>query len=386
MSRPISARPDSGVGETLDAVVLAGTRGTTRFLLDGRPAAKPYLQLGGEPLVQRAVGAALGASRIGHVYVVGDVPALSVALAPLLTRERERLHLVPEADDIVTNAYRAFFQHVLPGRGGPCPRSSSPDPLELRAMQKAQPAFRELPALVLTSDLPFIHPQEIDDFIAAVPPDAALGLGLLDHRELTRMQRDLGEETGLEQWKWGALPLRRHPVRINNLFLVRPLLADPSLYRLLGDVYGHRWLLRQDGSVHTRNWWAIARAVMRYTSQARRKRRFIRGLVNFLPAVIAMGLARAAMRSKRVLAWPFRQFLSVHDLEFIGSALGDAQLRLVVRRELGPAIDIDVPESYLNLAAEGEENYYRVARYLARRRAEAVVRPDLALIAGGKTP
>lgn len=386
MSRPVSARPDGSAGETLDAVVLAGTGGSAHFLLDGKPARKPFLTLGGEPLVRRAVGAALNATRVGCVYVVGDVPALASALGPLLVRDRARLHLIPEADDIVTNAYRAFFQHLLPGRGGPCPRSSSPDLHELRALQAAHPAFRDLPALVLTSDLPFIHPSEIDDFIAAVPADAALGLGLLDHRELTRMQRDLGEETGLEQWKWGALPLRRHPVRINNLFLVRPLLADPSLYGLLRDVYGHRWLLRQDGSVHTRNWWAIARAVLGYTSQARRKRRFLRGLVNFIPAVIAMGLARAAMRAGPAASWPFRQFLSIHDLEFIGSALGDAQLRLVVRRELGPAIDIDVPESYLNLAAEGEENFRRVTRYLARLRAEAVVRPDLALIAGGKKP
>jgi hypothetical protein len=370
----------------VDAVVLAGTRGATRFVLHGKPASKPFLPLGGEPLVRRVVRAVLDAERVGRVYVVGDPAALTAALLPLLCRERERLRLVPEADDIVSNTYRAFFQYLLPARGGPCPQGAGPDERELRELQARYPHCRQVPALFVTADLPFIHPGEIDDFIGAVPGDAALGLGLLDHRELARMQRNLGDDTGLEQWKWGALPLRKVPVRINNLFLVRPLLADPSLYQLLGDVYGHRWLLRQDGSVNTRNWWAIARAVLRYTSRARRKRRFIRGLLNFVPTVIAMGLARAAMRAGRAVSWPFRQFLSIHDLEFIGSALGDAQLRLVVRREMGPAIDIDVPESYLNLAAEGEENFHRVQRYLARLRAEAEARPELALIAGGKQP
>lgn len=386
MSRPESERPGESGDGGIDAVVLAGTRGATRFVLRGKPASKPFLPLGGEPLVRRVVRAALDAERVGRVYVVGDPAALTAALAPLLSRERERLRLVPEADDIVSNAYRAFFQYLLPARGGPCPQGAVPDERELRELQARYPHCHQVPALFVTADLPFIHPGEIDDFIDAVPADAALGLGLLDHRELARMQRNLGDDTGLEQWKWGALPLRKVPVRINNLFLVRPLLAEPSLYGLLGRVYGHRWLLRQDGTVHARNWWAMARAILRATSRTRRKLRFVRGLVNFVPAVLALALARSAMRRAPALAWPFRQFLSVRDLEFIGSALAGARLRLVVRRALGPAIDIDVPESYLNLAAEGEENFHRVQRYLARLRAEAEARPELSLIAGGKQP
>jgi len=350
--------------ESIDAVVLAGTRGGRLFDLDGRRVAKPYLTVGGEPLVRRVVRAVLGARGVGMVFVVGQPDALEQALQPLLSENTGRLRLVEEGEDILQNSYRAYFLHLLPARGYPAAESLELDTALLRRYQKNHPECRRTPALFVTSDLPFLTSEAVDAFLKQAPDDAAVAVGLVDHRELEHMRVMLGEQTTLDLWKLGAIPLRDAAVRMNNLFLLRPLLADPAVYSLLDTLYSHRWLLKQDGSVHFSNWWAIAKGVVSYSFKLRGWLRFWRGFFNFVPAVVALCLARLTRRVGHWLSWPFRLFLARRDMEFIGSLMFGARGCLTISRGPGPAIDIDVKEAYLSLVRNEEENFRRVARYL----------------------
>ena len=350
--------------DSIDAIVLAGTRGGKPFDLDGRQVAKPYLPVGGEPLVRRVVRAVLGAQRVGLVLVVGQRDALEQALEPLLIENTDRIRLIDEGEDILQNCYRAYFQELLAARGFEAVKSPRVDTGRLRKYQKDHPECLRTPALFVTSDLPFLTSEAVDGFLERVPDDAAGTIGLVDHRELERMRVVLGEQTTLDLWKLGAIPLRNASVRMNNLFLMRPFLADPVVYTLLETLYSHRWLLKQDGSVYFKNWWAIVKGVVSYSFRLRGRLRFWRGFFNFIPAVVALCLARLTSRVGRWLSWPFRLFLSRRDMEFVGSLMFGGKGCLTISRGPGPAIDIDVKESYLSLVRNDEESFRRVARYL----------------------
>ncbi|MBN2497535.1 MAG: NTP transferase domain-containing protein [Deltaproteobacteria bacterium] len=347
----------------IDAIILAGTLGARRFHIDGREVAKPYLELGGKALVARAVRAALGAQGIGKVYAVGDRAGLERALDPLLPCER--LVIVDQGADLLTNCYRAFFLHLLPDRGFPRPEADELDAAAVADLVAQNPGARDVGALFITADLPFIHAEDLERFLQRAHPDAAAVLGLVDHACLSGMQRALGDRTVLDLWKLGALPMRGLDVRPSNLWLVRPLRTQPQLYTVVRDLYEHRWLLKQDGSMHWANWWGMLRALALHTVRIRGRRRLLRGFFNMLPMLAATVLARLCMRLGRWLSWPFRLFIGRRDLEFVGSLLLGATARMAIGRDLGPAIDIDVEESYWALARNGEEGYRRVGRYLA---------------------
>jgi hypothetical protein len=254
---------------------------------------------------------------------------------------------------------------LLPARGHPAVESEELDTGLLREYQKNHPECRTTPALFVTSDLPFLTAEAVDAFLERAPGDAAVAVGLVDHRELERMRVVLGEQTTLDLWKLGAIPLKNAAVRMNNLFLLRPFLADPAVYSLLDTLYSHRWLLKQDGSVHFKNWWAIAKGAIGYSFKLRGRLRFWRGFFNFIPAVVALCLARLTSRVGRWLSWPFRLFLRRRDMEFIGSLMFGGRGYLTISRGPGPAIDIDVKEAYLSLIRNEEESFRRVARYLS---------------------
>lgn len=358
-----------------DAIVLAGARNTKPFRsLSGALTPKPLLPVGGQALLLRSVRAALGARGVDRVYVVGDLTAIGRVLEPNLRRS-DRLRLVPEGEDLADNCRRVFFGSILPDRGFP---AADPSADALEAYRVAHPDACRLRVLVLTADMPFVDPVDVEEFLQAAPLDAALVVGLCDHAELERMQRDLGATTVLDRWKLGAFPLRQCDVRLNNLWLSRPLMISPRLHEVLNEIYANRWLFDQSGRVLWRNWWAILRSVSRHALRAERRGRFLRGLLNAAGAALAASLARALRRLGRPLAWPFRQFVSRRDIEFWSSMLLNAPARLLISASVAPAIDIDVEECYLALVADNEESCGRIARYLGR--APAGAGPSLRLV------
>ncbi len=356
-----------GAEAVTDAVVLAGSKGSLRFTsIEGQQMAKPFLRLGGEAMVSRSVEAALQAAGVGRVYVVGDPEALAECLRELVEQHGDRLVLVPEGENLLDNCLRAFFDHLLPGQGYADAVGIGNDPERVSAFQASHPEALQVGALLVTSDLPFLSVEDVEAFLASTPAGVAVTAGICDHAELERMQAALGHQTVLDSWKLGAIPLSRREVRWNNLWLVRPLLASPVLYRLLEEVYEHRWLLDQDGRILWHNWWAILGSLARHSVRVRGRLRFIRGLGNALLLMLTTGLVRWTRRAGRFLAAPFRWLLRKRDFDFTASLLIGAPARMQLSPDVAPAIDIDVEEIYQALVADGEENYRRVARYLGR--------------------
>ena len=94
--------------------------------------------------------------------------------------------------------------------------------------------------------------------------------------------------------------------------------------------------------------------------------RFLRAFINFVPAVLAAGLARLTHRLSPHLSWPFRKLLGHRDMEFVCSLLVGVPAVLVVGEDPGPAIDIDLEEVYLNLARDDEQDYRCIKGFLGK--------------------
>ncbi len=377
----------------LDAVVLAGTEGSAEFELESGKVHKPFLEFEGQSLVLRVVKSVMKTPGLAKVYVVGDSVELKQALAPLLGAEHSgRLKIVRQTGNLVQNCLGTFFDHILVDRGFPEARGIWPDAVAVRHFVENNPEIKQTGVLVVTSDLPFLASEDLKSFLAEIPQDASLCAGLCDHGELEKMQEALGNETVLDRWKLGAIPIRARQVRWNNLWFAKPLMAHPGLYNLLQDVYSHRYLLNSDGRVRWSNWWSIIRAVAHYGFRVRGVARFGRGFLNLAGLMLASGLARWAGRAGKYLAWPFRTVLGQGDLEFVASLVLGVKTSLLIGTHVAPAVDIDVPESYLALSAHGEENYRRVLRYLGRNPLRntgeskpPMDKPELKIISGGKS-
>jgi len=305
----------------------------------------------------------------------------------LRERQPERLVLVPEGENLLDNCLRVFFDHLLPGRGFTEAAGIGADPERVAAFQARHPETVGLAVLVVASDLPFLAAEDVTRFVAQAPGGVCVNAGICDHTELEQMQAALGHQTVLDRWKLGAIPLRRREVRWNNLWLVRPLMASPVLYRLLEDIYAHRWLLDQDGRILWHNWWAILGSLARHSARISGRVRFFRGLGNALLLMLVTGLVRWARKAGRLLAAPFRWLLRKRDFDFTASLLIGAPARMDLSHDVAPAIDIDVEEIYQALVADGEENYRRVARYLGRlpEADPSGDRPELKIVSGGKS-
>ncbi|MBW2699619.1 MAG: NTP transferase domain-containing protein [Deltaproteobacteria bacterium] len=358
-------------GAGIDAIVLAGGKADRRFVVDGRPVYKPFLRLGGETLVTRAVRAALHAKEVGRVVVVGPVEALREALGPLMEEAGEGLTLLEEGEGILENMLIGFFDAILPSRGYAAPRAAELTPNSVAEFKLQHPELVSHRVLIMTSDMPFVRAVDLDRFIRMAPQEAKLVVGMLDHAELEKMQKALGDHTVLDQWKLGAMPFREVSVRLNNLWLARPLSAEPVIYDLVREVYEHRWMLKQNGSVHWANCWSIMRSFWRFSRKIKGRRRFVRGVFNLVPLLFATLLARMTLRAGRWLSSPFRFLVRRRDVEFTGSLLISTPTEMHISRDLGPAIDIDVEESYLSLSREGEEGFRRVERYLLQQESAA---------------
>ncbi len=348
-----------------DAIVLAGTYDSLFVEVGGNPVAKPFLELGGLPLVVRTVDALLRAEGIREVFVVGERAALDEALECRAGQAAGRLHVMQQAQGILDNAYRAFFHGVLPSRGFPAPPADRFEPGPVGEYLQSHPEAAGVPALFLTADLPFISPQDIEQFLRAVPERAALAVGVVDWSLLARHFEELG--VGPEQlfrWKLGGIPLRGLKIRITNVFFARPASADPRLYGLLDRVYGNRWLLDERGKPRAANWKRITSAVLSHSRVVNPWWRHARAVVNVVPTALAGLIARALDGGCAPLAWPARLLLGKKDVEFTASLLLGVEAVMVQTASWGAAVDVDVEQTYRFLAGDGERAWRQLSAEL----------------------
>ena len=127
--------------EPLDAIVLAGTDNNPRRMIQGQN--KAFLEIGGSVLVRRVVEALLAAGSVRQIFVVGPAERLEDALADL----DGDVSVVQQSGKMIANAWEAI--HASEAR--------------YRELSGADDPQR--PLLFLSSDLPLISTDAVDDFV-----------------------------------------------------------------------------------------------------------------------------------------------------------------------------------------------------------------------------
>ncbi|MEM1410763.1 MAG: NTP transferase domain-containing protein, partial [Pseudomonadota bacterium] len=120
--------------------MLSGTHTNPRRLIDGRN--KAFLDIEGRPLVRHVVDALAASRHIAGCFVVGPEAALGEVLGGV-----PDVVLVPQEGKLLSNGWAAY--RAIEAAYGDRPAAD----------------LKELPALVISCDLPLISPGAIDDFV-----------------------------------------------------------------------------------------------------------------------------------------------------------------------------------------------------------------------------
>ncbi|MBT8039785.1 MAG: NTP transferase domain-containing protein [Xanthomonadales bacterium] len=188
--------------DPLDAIVLAGTDDNPRRMIKGQN--KAFLEIGTKPLVRRVAEALLDADSVGRIFVVGPLERLQAALAGL----PDRVQPVAQVGKVIANAWAAIH---------------AAEAWHLERHDNAVDVER--PWLVLSSDLPLISPEAVDDFVARCT--AVDG----QSREGNAMLCGVAEEASLRQYYPGdGRPGIKRPyvnyadcrIRLANIYVGRP--------------------------------------------------------------------------------------------------------------------------------------------------------------------
>jgi GTP:adenosylcobinamide-phosphate guanylyltransferase len=185
----------------LDAIVLAGTDSNPRRMIMGEN--KAFLQIGGLPLVRRVVDALLGAASIGHVFVVGPSERLRRVLSDVM----EQVTVVEQAGKMLSNAWQAIYAS------------------ETRFRNEHGQADPQRPLLFISSDLPLISAEAIDDFVNRCDAEDdrqeqkhSMLAGVAEEASLTRFYPD-GDQPGIRR---PYVHLADCRVRLANIYVGRP--------------------------------------------------------------------------------------------------------------------------------------------------------------------
>lgn len=185
----------------MDAIVLAGTHRNPKRLIVGKN--KAFLEIGGKPLVRHVVDALLDASQIDHVFVVGPIEQLGIALASTPSR----VHTVRQEGKMLTNTWAAIYSSEGRHHGEP------------------EESIHKRPLLIISCDLPLVSGQSIDDFIHRCAEQDA------DTKNPFAMMVGVAEEAGVNAfYPEGDTPGIVRPyvelsfgrLRLANIYVARP--------------------------------------------------------------------------------------------------------------------------------------------------------------------
>ncbi len=295
----------------IPAVVAAGDKRAAKAIYG---ESKPYVQLGGRPLVAYVVEVLQSVPEVGEVWVVGDADRLEAVFAE--PRERERLakplHVVPQFRNLYENAWETY-RRLLPGAG---PEGRDPGP-----------ADESLPVLYLSADLPFATPEEISHFVRqSLATDCDYAVGLSTEESMTGFYPTAPGEPGI---RMAYFNLREGRFRQSNLHLVRPALLGNRHY--IEDMYEHRYQ-REFGQMLALGW---------------RLLRIEEGGPSILYYFLLMHCAGVADRRgwRRLADW-LRNRIPIERVEKGVSGLLRTRFRFIVTEGGGCAVDLDNDEDF----------------------------------------
>ena len=297
--------------EPIDAIVLAGTHTDPSRLILGQN--KAFLDMAGQPLLRHVVNALLGAASIADIYVIGPVEQLRDALQG----EPAKVHLVPQEGSMLTNGWAGIHaseaRHAKEGR--------ERDPMR--------------PYLVISSDLPIISSDSVQDFVARCAADeqaSEIAYGLLV---------GLADEDGLEPYSENGIvrpfvELEFARIRLANIYVARPRVLSNQQFLQTG--FGFRKAI---------NWRNVAGLAYNFLSQP--------GGCQAAWMTIRLQAAMMAERRGGRLYHRLRRWNTRERLEARTSAVLGGPLRIVVTPFGGLSLDVDDEQDFRILTARYED-------------------------------
>ena len=297
--------------EPIDAIVLAGTHTDPSRLILGQN--KAFLDMAGQPLLRHVVDALLGAKSIADIYVIGPVEQLRDALQG----EPAKVQLVPQEGNMLTNGLAGIHaseaRHAKEGRAR--------DPMR--------------PYLVLSSDLPIISSDSVQDFVARCAADdqaSETAYGLMV---------GLADEDGLEPYSENGIvrpfvELEFARIRLANIYVARPWVLSNLEFLQTG--FGFRKAI---------NWRNVAGLAYNFLSQPG-------GLQAAWMTIRLQAAMMAARRGgrlyRRLRRWNTRERLEARTSMVLGGPL-----RMVVTPFGGLSLDVDDEQDFHILTARYED-------------------------------
>jgi len=302
-------RPVQAYSRPLDAIVLAGTDRNTSRLIASRN--KAFLDMGGRTLIRITVEALLKAQTVDRVFVVGPVADLDRELGDLAPRVRT----VPEVGQMLRNAWAG----VQAAQG-------------LRSAAGEEHGATDNPVLVLSSDMPLISANAVDDFVARCAredrrrPEGhhALLVGTVEEASVTPYYPRDGQPGIIRPFG----DLRSGRLRLANIYVARP------------EELGHQELLETGFSYRKlKDWRNVMPLTWSFVSRPG-------GWKLAWQVVRLQATLMTAKRKGRLYRW-LRRGNTQEALETHASSLLQGSIRLVVSPFGGLSIDVDDQEDYL---------------------------------------
>lgn len=192
----------------MDCIVLAGNRNNYRGLAD--ESNKAFLCVHGRPILMRVLEQVGAATSVDRVLVVGPRTALEAMTAELGGKIFGKpLICVEQGRDPIDNVYLA-----VDAAGG----------------------NRDLPYLIVPSDVPLIRAVEIDSFLAAADPSQYDFASGLTHADSLKKFYPVDGKPGIVQ---AYFQMAEGAFRINNMHMVRPSAVRYVSY--VGKTYALRY-------------------------------------------------------------------------------------------------------------------------------------------------
>ncbi|MBU2561668.1 MAG: NTP transferase domain-containing protein [Nanoarchaeota archaeon] len=279
----------------IDAIILAGTKGTSKLKLDDTEDYKPFIEICGKTIVEYVIDAALECPDLRRIYVVTDLARLNHTFIERGFRDdSRRLKIVPDEGSIMGNLRETISCHVLPDLGF---ETFHHETDSTEAYLRRNRGAQDLRTVVLYGDSPFMTGADISRFIETSNPYADYVVGFSREEELMEIEKQAGEILCAPELKTALFPFGDTAIRANNLVMGKPLRVPDEVWNLAQAVYDNRNLLTKKGKKNKRNWGKIYEIFKEYTlSHGTKKPTVLWGF--FLGAALYRTFQKALKRGK----------------------------------------------------------------------------------------
>ncbi len=319
--------------QKVNAVILAGTKNCIPFDIEKKKEYKQYLQLNGKYIVEYCIDAVLNAKRVDKIFIICDPKKMAQVLQNYDKKTRQRIHVIENQGSLMESILYCFKEWTEQ-------------------------------AILVPSDAPFLEAEDIDLFIKDVDETADYVIGFTDGTALDTVFEKRALFIKKERIKYGLFPMYDAQVRISNLHYLSFRKITDDEVALAQRVFDNRRLLDENGRKNRKSWRNIAVACLRYLHKRHYNPAILLGsLFAFVHAFLYYAAHKTAHSTfgKFYSFFLRRAFVAKTVTLLTGCRI---QCQLIISKNLGPMLDIDVPETYLLFA---KNNHFEELKAVLRK-------------------